>query len=246
MSESKVCGKRGRPPDPVRRERRCEEILAAASLLFAGRGFAGTDLQEVADAVGVGKGTLYRHFPTKVDLFLAAVDREVVTLCETVDRAVEHVVDPVERISRGIHEYLRFFDERPWVVELFIQERAAFRDRRRPTFFVHQEQRVEPWRELIASMARDGVARPVSAERITDVVSSALYGTIFTNHFAGRRKSFEEQAQDLVDVILFGLLSRNEPVAKTVPRGSVRTPRKPRATPVKSHRTRRSPRSPGA
>src|ERR1051326_3008496 len=53
--------KRGRPPEEGLAERRREEILRAATCLFAANGFACTDLQDVADKLGVGKGTLYRY-----------------------------------------------------------------------------------------------------------------------------------------------------------------------------------------
>ena len=69
---SLVAAKRGRPPSPQLHERRTEEILAPAARLFAERGFDGADTQELADRVGVGKGTLYRYFPSKQELFADA------------------------------------------------------------------------------------------------------------------------------------------------------------------------------
>src|SRR2546430_155159 len=65
----------GRPVDQDRCARRREEILEAAARLFAEHGYADADLQVLADTLGVGKGTLYRYFPSKQDLFLAAADR---------------------------------------------------------------------------------------------------------------------------------------------------------------------------
>jgi AcrR family transcriptional regulator len=38
------------------------------------QGFATADVQEIANKTGVGKGTIYRYFPSKEELFLAAVD----------------------------------------------------------------------------------------------------------------------------------------------------------------------------
>ena len=66
------------PLSPERREtaaqvERSLEILDAAVLTFAAHGYNQTDVQEIADRVGVGKGTVYRHFGNKEALFLAAV-----------------------------------------------------------------------------------------------------------------------------------------------------------------------------
>ena len=54
--------------------RRQEEILEAAATLFAECGYSDADTQTLADRLGVGKGTIYRYFPSKQELFLAAVD----------------------------------------------------------------------------------------------------------------------------------------------------------------------------
>src|SRR2546428_5724917 len=131
--------KRGRPKDPGLLERRRAEILDAATRGFAERGYRCTDLQDVADLLGVGKGTLYRYFPTKEALFQAAVDRVMTGMRASIDEAVADIDDPLERIGRAMRTYLAYFDRHPEYVELLIQERAEFRDRKTPTYFVHRE-----------------------------------------------------------------------------------------------------------
>lgn len=49
------------------------EILAAATDLFLAHGFAGTSMSALARAVGVQKASLYHHFASKEDLFIACV-----------------------------------------------------------------------------------------------------------------------------------------------------------------------------
>lgn len=202
--------RRGRPPDPARRERRREGILDAAARVFADRGYAETEVQQVADALGVGKATVYRHFPTKEALFLAALDARMAALDARMVE-IREGSDPLDAIVRGIGAYLAFFDEHPEVVELLVQERAAFRDRVKPTYFRYRDRCQEPWDRILRDLRRRGVVRRVPIDRITEVVGDALYGTIFTNHFAGRRKSFEAQARDLVDILFHGMLQGERP-----------------------------------
>jgi len=202
--------KPGRPANPDHCARRREHILDAAVLLFARHGFANTDMQELSDTVGVGKGTLYRYFPSKECLFLAAADRIMLRMRHAVDRAVADVVEPLERITRGIRTFLRFFAERPERVELLIQERAHFKDRPKATLVQHREVNVERWRALYRSLIAEGRVRPMAVERITDVIGDLLYGTIITNYLAGPRKPVEAQAEDILDVIFFGILSKAE------------------------------------
>ncbi|MGA2259581.1 MAG: helix-turn-helix domain-containing protein, partial [Thermoguttaceae bacterium] len=61
------------PAQQAVHSRRQEEILEKAVLLFAAHGYADTDTQFLANQLQVGKGTLYRYFPSKEELFLAAV-----------------------------------------------------------------------------------------------------------------------------------------------------------------------------
>ena len=61
----------GRPPDADLQERRRAEILDAATAIFSKCGFAAADVQEIADKTGVGKGTIYRYFPSKESIIQA-------------------------------------------------------------------------------------------------------------------------------------------------------------------------------
>jgi AcrR family transcriptional regulator len=202
--------KPGRPANPDQRARRREAILDTAVQLFARNGYPNTDMQELADQTGVGKGTLYRYFPSKDLLFLAAADRIMLRMRHAVDTAIEGIADPLQRIQRGIRAFLGFFGDRPERVELLIQERAHFKDRKKPTFFQHREVNVERWRALYRDLIRQGRVRDMPVDRITDVIGDLLYGTIFTNYFAGPRKPLDAQAADIIDVVFGGILSDGE------------------------------------
>lgn len=186
---------------------RREEILEAATRLFAERGFAETDTQLLADELHVGKGTLYRYFPSKRELFLAAVDRGMRKLCEHIDACVESIDDPPERIARVVYSYLGFFAEHPELVELLIHERSQFKDRQKPTYFKHREANRERLRNLYRSYISEGQIRDMPVDRILDVLGDLLYGTMFTNYFAGGQKSVDAQARDILDVVFHGILS---------------------------------------
>ena len=62
------------PPTTVTDPEKRQAILDACFELFAERGFAGTDVEEVAQLASVGKGTVYRYFGNKEQLFTAVVE----------------------------------------------------------------------------------------------------------------------------------------------------------------------------
>ncbi|MEW6249988.1 MAG: TetR/AcrR family transcriptional regulator [Planctomycetota bacterium] len=196
---------RGRPKDEQLTARRCEEILDAAAKMFARRGYPSTDVQLVADELGIGKGTIYRYFPTKRELFLGAVDRGMRRLLEQI-HSVPADLDPLEQMAGAIRAYLSFYDANPEFVELLIQERAEFKDRAKPTYFEYRDAGGARWRSLLEGLMAVGCIRRMPVQRIMDVVGNLLYGTMFTNYFAGRQKSLEEQAQELLDIVFRGIL----------------------------------------
>ena len=57
-------------------ERR-RQILDAAAELFAARGFAGTTTREIAAAVGTSETVLFRHYPTKAQLYAAILEHRI-------------------------------------------------------------------------------------------------------------------------------------------------------------------------
>jgi AcrR family transcriptional regulator len=104
-------------------------------------------VQLVADTLHVGTGTIYRYCPSKPELFLGAVDRGMRRLQDQVETHAAAAHDPLQRIARAIRFYLAFFDAHPEFVELCIQERAEFKDRKRPTYFEHREANLGTYRK---------------------------------------------------------------------------------------------------
>jgi AcrR family transcriptional regulator len=202
--------KAGRPCDQGLADRRREEILDAAAQLFAEKGYSETSTQLLADRLQVGKGTIYRYFPTKRSLFLAAVDRAMTRLRESIDQRTQNIEDPLERGDVSIAAHLRYLSEHPEIVELLIQERAQFKDRAKPTYFEYHDRSVERWRAVIGDLIAAGRVRDIPVDRIVETMSDLVYGTMFTNYFTGRRRSPEEQARDLMDVMHQGILSESE------------------------------------
>jgi AcrR family transcriptional regulator len=61
----------------LRRAERREQLLAAATQAFARAGFTATSLDDIAEAAGISRVLLYRHFESKTDLYRAVLDRAI-------------------------------------------------------------------------------------------------------------------------------------------------------------------------
>lgn len=106
---------------------RRERILAAAADLFAERGYAATAIDEIGAAAGITGGGVYRHFPSKLDVFravlepmvrhragrLAAIVEEARSHEEALRLMVDNVVDAVlddRSITGALWRELRHLD----------------------------------------------------------------------------------------------------------------------------------------
>ena len=178
--------------------------------LFAKHGYASADTQFLADELQIGKGTLYRYFPTKEELFLAAVDYAMGQLHAQVMAYTDQAVDPLDRVRQGVRGYLSFFSQHPEYVELLIQERAMFKDQRLPVYFRRRQVAGAWWREVYGELIAGGWIREMPPERISNVIGDLLYGAMFTNYFSEQPRSFEEQANEILDVVFHGILSDSE------------------------------------
>jgi len=66
------------------------------------------------------------------------------------------------------------------------------------------------WHDLYLSLIAVGRVRQIPVERITSVTSDLVYGTMFSNHLAGRQRSLRQQADDIVQIVFCGILTESE------------------------------------
>src|ERR1700728_544525 len=83
-----------------------ERVLEAAKTVFSAGG-PDASLEAVAKRAGVGIGTLYRHFPTREDLFAAVYRREVQQLTELAEQ-LKSEADPVEALRHWLQSCVTF------------------------------------------------------------------------------------------------------------------------------------------
>lgn len=79
-----------RARDVAARRARADRILDAAGALLLRWGYDRVTMDDVASQAGVGKGTVYLHWKTREELFLAALERESVG-------AIEELLDAIRR-----------------------------------------------------------------------------------------------------------------------------------------------------
>ncbi|SNT58582.1 transcriptional regulator, TetR family [Actinomadura meyerae] len=100
------------------------EILDAARYVFAWRGFAEASISEVVERSGASVGSIYHHFGSKTDLFMALWERhrdEQVTIVRqaVTDAQAAGVTDPFDLLVAGARAYLEATWPRRDLVRIF-------------------------------------------------------------------------------------------------------------------------------
>lgn len=185
---------------------RCEEILCAAIKVFAAQGFRCTDVQQIADLAGVGKGTVYRFYPTKDELFQAAVDDVMLRLITQVDASVKGIDDPLEHLRQGFKTYMAFFQKHPEAIELFVHECAEFGKVSKPRYFVYSDLRRATWLNSYQKLIDSGRCRVTDPEQLLNLIGNLAYGSVLVNRISGRNNSLEIMADEFLETLLHGIL----------------------------------------
>lgn len=187
-------------------EERQAEILAAATKIFAERGYQVADMQAVADAAGVGKGTVYRHFATKEILFTQALKHNLDALRQEVEQARLRPEDPLEQLREGMRAYLTYFEKNPNLVELFIQERGEFRNKTDSLYFAYMLAGRDEWVEMFHQIASRHRLRDVDLDELMETCGDIMHGAVALSLAPLPRKPLSQRFNALFDIYLHGIM----------------------------------------
>src|SRR3954462_6360731 len=90
---------------------RSQQILDTAARLFDKRRYHEVRMEDVAAQAGVAKGTLYRYFQDKEDLFIALLVSATDSFCREMDAAFEGVRCPEEKVRIFLRRSVAFFEQ---------------------------------------------------------------------------------------------------------------------------------------
>ncbi len=190
-------------PRAPRRAKKRAQILEAASRIFARRVYHLVTMDEVAAAARVGKGTLYRYFPSKEDLYLAIVDEAFGLLIRRLEAERAGTVRPTVALERMVAA----------IVDTFAHHLPSFRliHRGEGRLFLRKKEVIRARRAHIARLlaevldrgAEDGAFRKVDRALAPSMILGMVWGTTL-NH--AEDTPAELLAPRISDLCLHGLL----------------------------------------
>jgi TetR/AcrR family transcriptional regulator, cholesterol catabolism regulator len=130
---------------------RRSELTREAARLFAERGYHGTSIGDLAQAMGVQKGTLYSHIASKQDLLYETMRDGAAAFHAALD-AIPEELPATEKIRLALRAHLRVVAEQLDVATVFVREWRYLEGDRRDEI-VGERRRYE---ERIRALFREG------------------------------------------------------------------------------------------
>ncbi len=106
----------------LRTEERQEEIVRVAVELAADKGVASVTTQDMADAMQVTQGAIFRHFASKDDIWYAVIVWVRERLLAVLEKAAAGGTDPLDTVQRMFTSHIGFIAQHPAIPRLLFSE----------------------------------------------------------------------------------------------------------------------------
>lgn len=191
------------------REEIRESILDATDRLLARYGYKKMTIDDLAQEVGIGKGTIYLHFSSKEEVALSHIDRIIERLKERLLSIAQQDAPPAERLRQMLIERVLFrFDSVQHYTQSLNDLLAALRPRllaRRQRYFAEEMQLfaevLDEGRRLKMFTADD----PQAVAELFLMATNSLLPYSLSTRELGERADIEEKISRLADLLLAGV-----------------------------------------
>lgn len=151
-------------------------ILQAAEEMLIEKGYYETSIDEIASRVGIAKGTVYLHFPSKEDLVIAIFLREIRQFMSKVDEVVGMEISARHKITAILHYmYGEMFAKRMQFIYSLQNSGYAFHQKK------EQDERLRGSWEYVAARISEVLEQgKVAGEFVLDVPTPVMLSVFFS------------------------------------------------------------------
>jgi AcrR family transcriptional regulator len=211
-------------PPIWRREDRADHIYRVAAEVMCQKGYEGTSMNDIADAVGLTKAGLYHYIRGKEDLLFQIMSYGMDMVEQDAIAPAKQAEDPLERLRIIIWRHAKRVLEVGGAVSILLDEMYALTPAHRRAIKARKRAYFDLVRETLDQLSAEGKLRDVSPT----VATFSLFGMVnWVSRWYRRdgRLSSEQILSDFLDIALNSVLKnagsvslREMPVAAALPR----------------------------
>jgi len=192
------------------KERREEQIYKAALKVFSKDGYYKADMDLIAQKAKIGKGTVYRYFESKKNLFISLVEWGLNQLKDEILTSIEGIDDVIERINTALEVYFNFYKNHKGFYRILIYEKYNFMDeiarKFKEKYFAHLH--------IIENVFQTGIEKGIFKNIDTRSTAIALIGMtdalLFKWLFENKSSCFDDELAALKEIFFKGILVKKE------------------------------------
>jgi TetR/AcrR family transcriptional regulator, cholesterol catabolism regulator len=192
-----------------------DEIVAAAAKVFRTKGYHAATVRDIAEEVGILKGSLYHHFESKEALLYLVVKEPIAQMYRTMREIAAADGTATEKLRRAILAHLEAFDRHYPHLFVYLREREAVKQRFRELIGFSPKEYERLWQQILREGVESGEFR---ADLDIPVTSYGLLGMLnwsYKWYDPQGRLRIGEVADEFIALALAGLAAKSAKPARS-------------------------------
>ena len=136
-----------------------DDIVSAAAKVFRTKGYHAATVRDIAEEVGILKGSLYHHFESKEALLYLVVKEPIARMYETIAAIADADLTPTEKLRRAIAAHLEAFDRHYPHLFVYLRERELVKRRFREMIGFSPKDYERCWQQILREGVENGEFR---------------------------------------------------------------------------------------
>jgi AcrR family transcriptional regulator len=191
-----------------------DEIVAAAAKVFRTKGYHAATVRDIADEVGILKGSLYHHFESKEALLYLVVKEPIAQMYRTMGEIAAADAAATEKLRRAILAHLEAFDRHYPHLFVYLREREAVKRRFREQIGFSPKAYERLWQQILEEGVASGEFRRELDIRVASYGLLGMLNWSYKWYNPGGRLPVGEVAGEFTALALAGLAANGVDAAR--------------------------------
>src|SRR5262245_10479715 len=192
-----------------------DDIVSAAAKVFRTKGYHAATVRDIAEEVGILKGSLYHHFASKEELLYLVVKEPIAQMYRTISGIAAADVSAAEKLRQAISAHLEAFDRHYPHLLVYLRERESVERRFREMIGFSPKEYERCWQQILREGVENGEFRP---DLDIQVASYGLLGMLnwsYKWYDPQGRLSVREVAEEFTSLALAGIAAEQPRTSRT-------------------------------
>lgn len=192
-------------------EERQGEIIRVAVELAADKGVDSVTTQDMADAMQLTQGAIFRHFATKDDIWVAVMQWIRDRLMKVLDKAASDATDPLDAIERMFFAHIAFISKHPAIPRLLFSELLHKRNSKLRQLI---QEIISGYEAKIAGLLESAKSQSLVSADLDSRSAAVLYigmiqGLVMQASIFGGKRTLQQEAEKAFPIFLYGIKTRD-------------------------------------